>query len=154
FGHLPTSHPSCKEWNENVVRYLTELKPSVVITNSTRAAQDGKEEYVPQSYVDQWKTLADRDIPVIGIRDNPRFPFDPADCLARNKLNPLSCAKARSELLLPVDPAQPMVADSEKITLVDMTDFLCTSDTCVTVFNDFIMYSDREHISVIYAVYF
>lgn len=153
FGHLPTSHPSCKEWNENVVRYLTELKPSVVITNSTRAAQDGKEEYVPQSYVDQWKTLADRDIPVIGIRDNPRFPFDPADCLSRNKLNPLSCAKARSELLLPVDPAQPMVADSEKITLVDMTDFLCTSDTCVTVFNDFIMYSDREHISVLYAVY-
>jgi peptidoglycan/LPS O-acetylase OafA/YrhL len=153
FGHLENSDPSCKEWNQNVVTHLTELNPAVVVTTSTRAAQNGNEEHVPQSYIDQWKTLEQKNIPLIGIRDNPRFPFDPADCLAQNKQNPLICSNARSELFLKDNPAQKIADNFDMIKIVDMTDFFCTSETCITVFNDMIMYGDPEHISVPYAVY-
>lgn len=153
FGHLKTSDPSCKDWNENVVAYLTDLKPLVVVTTSTRAGQNGEKEYVPPSYIDQWKALEEQNIPVIGIRDNPRFPFDPADCLAQNKLDPLSCSKARSKLFLADNPAKPAEQNLENVKIVDMTDFLCTAQTCVTVYNDLIMYGDNEHISVPYAIY-
>lgn len=153
FGHLETSPASCKDWNANVVRYLTELNPSVVITTSTRAGENGEQEHVPQSYVEQWKRLEHNNIPLIGIRDNPRFPFDPVECLARNKENPLHCSKAREKILLEDDPAQPLVEDFGKVEVVDMTDFFCTSKTCVTASNDLIMYGDPEHISVPYAAY-
>jgi len=153
FGHLEDSDPSCKEWNKNVIDHLAELKPAVVVTNSTRAAEEGVPEHVPSTYVDQWRALEERNIPVIGIRDNPRFPFDPADCIARNKPDPLICSLAKSQVLLADDPAQPIVEDLDKIKIVDMTSYFCTSETCVTVYNDLIMYSDAEHISVPYAIY-
>jgi peptidoglycan/LPS O-acetylase OafA/YrhL len=153
FGPLETSDPSCKEWNKNVIDHLIKTKPTVVVTTSTRAANNGKAEYVPQSYVDQWKILEELEIPKIGIRDNPRFPFDPADCLARNKLDSLSCSTSRSKLFLANNPAQLIAEDFDIIKVVDMTDFLCTSETCVTVHNDLVMYGDDEHISVTYSVY-
>ena len=153
FGHLETSDPSCKDWNENVVDHLMELKPTVVVTTSTRAGNNGEKEHVPPSYINQWRILEELNIPVIGIRDNPRFPFDPADCLARNKLEPLTCSKTRSKLFLEDNPAKSFADDFDLIKVVDMTDFFCTSETCVTVYNDLIMYGDNEHISVPYAIY-
>lgn len=153
FGHLEDSHPSCEEWNKNVVDYLAELQPLLVVTNSTRAAEASVPEHVPTTYVDQWKALEERNITMIGIRDNPRFPFDPADCIARNKPDPLTCSAPKSEILLADDPAQPLVEDLDKIKIVDMTNYFCTSETCVTVYRDLIMYSDAEHISVAYAAY-
>lgn len=153
FGHLENSDPSCAEWNKNVIDHLAELKPAVVVTNSTRAAEEDMPEHVPGTYIEQWKALEKRNIPMIGIRDNPRFSFDPADCIARNKLNPLNCSLAKSQILLADDPAQPIVEGFDKIKTVDMTNYFCTSETCVTVYNDLIMYSDAEHISVPYAIY-
>ncbi len=150
-GALENSHPSCVEWNKRVIRKLIELRPLVVITNSTRSALGELDEYVPPAYVAQWQLLADHGLGVIGIRDNPQFPFDVAHCIARNKDNPLTCSKPRTEALLKVDPTLQYRDKLSNLELVDMSDFLCTPDTCTTVFNNTLMYRDKAHLSVPYV---
>lgn len=150
-GALEHSHPSCVEWNRRVIEYLAEVKPAVVITNSTRAQKAGIKEHVPDAYVEQWKALAEHGIDVIGIRDNPQFEWDVVHCVVRNKENPLLCAKALDQSLQAEDPAKPLLEQISHLKLVDMTDYLCTESTCTAVFNDILMYNDKEHISVSYV---
>ena len=150
-GALENSHASCIEWNKRVIAKLVELQPAVVITNSTRSGIGTVEEFVPESYVAQWQALANNNINVIGIRDNPQFAFDVAHCIARNKEEPLACSKPRSEALRKTDPTLQYRTQLRNLELVDMSNFLCTLDTCTTVFNDTLMYRDRAHLSVSYV---
>lgn len=152
-GALTNSHASCVEWNRRVIEYLADMKPLLVITNSTRAAKGDQEEHVPSSYVKQWQALSAAGIPVIGIRDNPQFSFDVVHCIVRNKENPLACSIPRSQVLLSEDPAAALIGHVENLKLVDMSSYFCTSDTCTTVFDDILMYRDKEHISVSYVTY-
>lgn len=152
-GALDNSHASCVEWNKRLIPYLADMKPAVVITNSTRAAKNGVEEHIPQSYIQQWQALADRGIPVIGIRDNPQFEFDAVHCIARNKEAPSACSIPRAQALLDADPAVPLAEQIDNLKLVDMSPYFCTSESCTTVFNDILMYRDREHISAAYVRY-
>jgi peptidoglycan/LPS O-acetylase OafA/YrhL len=151
FGALDGSHASCVEWNERVIDHLTKIKPAAVITNSTRSGTKDRAEYVPEPYVDQWEALAQANIQVIGIRDNPQFEFDAVHCIARNKAEPLQCAKAKAEVLLEEDPAIDVVDQLPNLRLVDMTEYLCSDDMCPTVAADMLIYRDREHLSVPYV---
>lgn len=150
-GALQDSNLSCVEWNKRLIGYLAEIQPAVVITNSTRAHKAGVEEHVPESYINQWKALADHGIEVIGIRDNPQFEWDVVHCVVRNQQNPLLCSKALADSLRYEDPAKPLSEQIPSLKLVDMTDYFCTDGTCTAVFNDILMYNDKEHISVPYV---
>lgn len=152
-GALAASHASCVEWNKRVVDHLTRMKPLAVITNSTRAAKNGKKEHVPDSYVKQWQALAAEGIHVIGIRDNPQFDFDAVHCVVRNKEDPSTCSRSRAQALLSDDPATELRSQVENLKLVDMSNYLCTSETCTTVFDNILMYRDKEHLSVSYVNY-
>ena len=151
FGALEGAHESCIEWNKNVVERLIEMEPTMVITNSTRAAFGGTGEYVPESYLAQWRALAEHSIPIIGIRDNPQFDFDVPHCIARNRDNALICSRPRSEVLSEHDPVKPFKGQLSNMSFVDMSEFFCTSEVCTTVYNSTLMYRDREHISVPYV---
>ena len=151
-GALAESDPSCAEWNNRVMTRLGELKPDAVVTTSTRAVKDSGMEFVPDSYVEQWRALDAQDIPVVAIRDNPSFEFDTIDCISRHKQDPQFCAKPRDESLAANDPAEDVQAQVDNLETVDMSEFLCTDDTCPTVTNDHLMYRDWQHLNVPFVV--
>jgi hypothetical protein len=152
FGATEGSHPSCFEWNRQLIDTLAELRPQVVITNSTTTTNPQIREYVPQAYIEQWQRLEQLGIPVIGIRDNPSLGFDPATCVARNRDNLLACSKPRSQSLAEHDPSLPHLDALSNLHLIDMSEFLCTRDQCLTVTHDFLMYRDGHHLNPRYVL--
>ncbi|WP_367107111.1 acyltransferase family protein [uncultured Psychrobacter sp.] len=148
-GVVEDSNESCHEWNKSALEKIVAINPDAVITNSTRADVD-KGEFIPETYVDSWRVLADNGIKVIGIRDNPRFAFDVPDCLHRNRnsADENACMVDRANILQPTDPS---AAYQDIITGIDMSDMFCTADVCPTTFSGRIMYRDAEHISIEYA---
>jgi peptidoglycan/LPS O-acetylase OafA/YrhL len=151
-GALEGSHPSCIEWNRQVVERLKQLKPIAVVTTSTRASKSDGSEYVPEAYVRQWKALDALGIDVIAIRDNPSFAFDVITCVSRNKDDALACSKPRSQSLSALDPAVPYTHSLDNLSVVDMSEFFCTAETCVTVSHDYLMYRDWQHLNVPFVV--
>ncbi|WP_231613668.1 SGNH hydrolase domain-containing protein [Halomonas sp. BC04] len=147
-GVLPSSDSSCIAWNEKVLEVISSINPAVVVTNSTRADGRNGVEYVPEGYVEQWEKLRVLGIPIVGIRDNPWFDFDVPTCIAKNRQHASLCSKSKADALLDTDPA----GDYEDlINVVDLSDMLCAEDICPTVFEGYLMYRDRHHISVPYA---
>ena len=148
-GVVEGADKSCAEWNKSALAEIIGINPYAIITNSTRADLD-KGEFVPETYVDSWKTVDAKGINVIGIRDNPRFAFDVPECLYRNRNSDdlEACTVDRADILQPTDPA---IAYKDIITSIDMSDMLCTTETCLTNFSGKIMYRDAEHISIEYA---
>lgn len=148
-GALEESNESCHKWNEGAIEKIMDINPYAVITNSTRVDLD-KGEFIPPSYADSWKVLADNKIDVIGIRDNPRFNFDVPDCLHRNRngADADACTIDRADALLPNDPS---IEYQDIITGIDMSNMFCTAEKCLTTFSGKIMYRDAEHISIEYA---
>jgi len=148
FGNIESSNDSCIEWNDKVVDEILNINPSLVITNSTRTEVGGRIEYVPESYVNQWKRLSNRGIKIIGIRDNPRFKFDIPICIDKNNDDHYLCSEPRSEMLMNSDPAtyyKPLIMS------VDLSKFLCSQDRCFSSFKGMPIYRDSHHISVHYA---
>ncbi|WP_455231060.1 acyltransferase family protein [Geopseudomonas aromaticivorans] len=151
-GVTDEAHPSCVEWNKRVIEKLAQLNPQAVITNSTTTTNPKVREYVPQPYLDQWKKLENLGIKVIGIRDNPSFGFDPATCVARHKENTLACSTPRAKSLSDIDPSSQYLSKLSNLNLVDMSEFLCTSEKCLTVTHDFLMYRDSHHLNPRYVI--
>jgi hypothetical protein len=50
------------------------------------------------------------------------------------------------------DPALALKPQLPNLGLVDMTEFFCVAQTCTTVAEDLIIYNDKEHVSVPYAI--
>ena len=83
FGHTPGLNKKCIGWNKAVVEEISEIKPDVLITNSTRSRR-GKE-WIPTSFVDQWRSIKQAGITIVGIRDNPHFGTNVPRCIAEKK---------------------------------------------------------------------
>jgi hypothetical protein len=152
FGVTEEAHPSCVEWNKRVIEKLAQLNPLAVITNSTTTTNPKVREYVPEPYIEQWQKLENLGITVIGIRDNPSFGFDPATCVARHRENTLTCSKLRAKSLSDIDPSSQYLSRLSNLNLVDMSEFLCTAEKCLTVTHDYLMYRDSHHLNPRYVI--
>jgi peptidoglycan/LPS O-acetylase OafA/YrhL len=74
----------CTAWNAAVVGTIAELRPDAVVTLATRDVRAGLTEQTPAGFVQQWQRLSDLGIPVLAVRDNPRFAFDVPDCVRQH----------------------------------------------------------------------
>jgi len=152
FGATEGGHPSCAEWNRRLIDTLADLRPQVVITNSTSTTNPKILEYVPPAYLEQWQRLEQLGIPVVGIRDNPSLGFDPATCVARHRDDLLTCSKPRAKSLAERDPSLEHLDEIGNLHPVDMSEFLCTAEQCLTVTHDFLMYRDGHHLNPRYVL--
>ena len=141
---------TCKEWNKSVLNKIVELAPDYVITMSTRTFTDGSES-VTDGLLSSLEYLNSNKIPVIGIRDNPRFAFDATQCALANHQNKRynqECVKSREGFYSVDDPAGPY---AHLIRSIDMSDAYCSTDKCYAAFDDNLIYRDRDHLSVPYV---
>ncbi|MDW7644570.1 MAG: acyltransferase family protein [Desulfuromonadales bacterium] len=153
FGVVEDSNESCEMWNDNIIFKLNEIRPDIVITNSTRSGVNGSKENIPNSYVDQWRRLEELKIDIVGIRDNPSFGFDVPQCLSINRNDPLRCAISRDSAYLNEDPSRQYYEELSNFISIDVSNQFCTDTICLPAYKDFIIYRDSHHISVPYVRY-
>ncbi len=104
----------------------------------------------PDSFLTFWKELNALGIPVLAIRDTPRPPADVAECLALNGVDTRECDFPRPQ------DVERLAADSpdrlpDNVTVVDLSDWFCTSEVCPAVVGDVIVYYDGSHITRSYS---
>ncbi|MFS8149690.1 acyltransferase [Halomonas profundus] len=152
---------TCKLWNENIVDYLSDLSPDLVITNSTRSNRPRENrlvvgnpvEFVPSGHVEKWKEISALGIPVMGIRDNPWFESDPSYCVWKNRHEASLCARPIEEVLLSVNPADAYVGEIPLFISIDFTELICVEGLCPAYFDERLMWSDTHHLTRNYLEY-
>ncbi|WP_197022450.1 SGNH hydrolase domain-containing protein [Saccharomonospora piscinae] len=95
----PTVAPDLRDWNQAVLAEIIDTRPDAVLTMATRDVRAGLTEHTSPGYVAQWRALAAADIPVVAIRDSPRFDHEPSDSVQQHGLNAAQCVVPRQEYL-------------------------------------------------------
>lgn len=138
------SQTSCEPWVRASLDYAAEVRPDAVYIVVTRADADEPERLL-DGIEEAVESLRAADIPVIGVRDNPRFSFDMYECAVDDTR---TCAVPMEEVLASENPAS---AFSDDITVVDFTPWLCPWDMCQATIGNIAVYIDDNHLSRTYA---
>lgn len=140
---------SCAAWNEGVMDLILEVRPDLVVTTST-VTSVGDEE-LPDGHVAAWRALERKGIPVLAIRDTPRATTSRVDCLATHRGERERCDIPRSSTLAEVDPTTLLADPPGNVVFADLTDCVCTEDTCPAVIGNIVVYRDRSHFTATFA---
>jgi peptidoglycan/LPS O-acetylase OafA/YrhL len=146
----PTS-PRCERRMSDVEAELTE-KPYelVIITNLNRSEP-------PSSYQKAWVPIAARSRIAV-VADSPRTSEEAIACLSRVKLfsdRTGDCGTPRATAFPTVDPLVTATQLVPGATLIDLTQYYCTSEFCPSVIGNAIVYRDyvdgNSHLTATYA---
>ncbi|MGB3686055.1 MAG: acyltransferase family protein [Ornithinimicrobium sp.] len=137
---------SCRAWNANIVTWIGQQNPDLVVLTSTVVERANSVEQIPQAYPVMWQTLSDDDTRVLAIRDTPRPGRDVPDCLANNGPTSRKCDVPLG-VLGQADPTGELQTDSSIVDFVDLTAHLCAGDSCPAVIGNVVVYSDNSHLT-------
>jgi hypothetical protein len=140
---------SCRTWNERVLARIRRNPPDILATMATKT--EFGDERLPSGYIEVWRKLNRRGIPVIGIRDTPRATFDRVDCLLAHPSRPAKCSIARNPTLDVVSPLLRRDDLPGNLIYVDMSDHLCSAERCPAVIDRVVTYRDRHHLTATFS---
>jgi len=141
---------SCQQWNRNVMQAVLKLHPDAVFMTSTRYDGDASDEFVPDGYINAWKQLADANIRVIALRDNPDFEFDVSACVELHGADSPLCALPRQRMLEIPSPTALIPNPPQTVKFIDLSDYFCDGRTCPPVIGNVLVYRHMNHITATY----
>lgn len=144
---------SCESWNEKAIPMLINLQPDAVFTvGSETASPEASTEFTPDGQVEAWRVLADEGIPVVTVRDTPRFSFRVPDCVEAAPVEDLSgCGIPRNETYAPQSPFYEADELPLTVTHIDLSNAFCSSDRCEPIVGNVFVYRDDDHITATYS---
>ena len=133
----------CDEWSAGLLADTLKVKPDVLITTGTLTTPTT--EIVPDGYVTMWEQIQELGTQVIVIRDNPRWTFNPIDCLWIHGKDPGQCSFDRNTSEVDV---QQIISDKiNKVNLIDMNGEICDGSQCNALKSGIITYFDDNHLA-------
>lgn len=147
----------CRDWNDDVLDLIEDLDPDAVITIGTHTVpadsdspvNAGKREQTLDGTERSLERLDEAGIPVVLIRDNPRFTFDSYQCAEQAERITVDCSVTRRQALAAVNPAASLV--DEKVATIDLSDYYCPDRLCPAVIGNVNVYIDDNHLSLVYT---
>ncbi|MDD7966368.1 acyltransferase family protein [Actinomycetospora lemnae] len=141
----------CGEWNQQALEEIRDLRPDAVVTIASREVRTGQTENTPPSYVEGWKALDALGVPVVGVRDNPRFDYAPAACVEGQLPPDFPCTPARTDLYPEVPSYERAGELPGNVSFLDTSHFVCTASECPPVIGGVFVYLDNNHLTATYA---
>jgi peptidoglycan/LPS O-acetylase OafA/YrhL len=160
---LKRRYTECDAHRKESLKRTIRAKPSAVILSSARNdrrrvydRRTGKLLSIEASrkvIVAGWRStvrqLTDAGLRVVVVKDWPRAPFNPPECLA-SKGDARECTFATSR----VPDAEPIaVKGLPNVKLFSFDSEFCKNHTCSPVLGDLLVYKDTNHISYAYALH-
>ncbi|MQA10174.1 MAG: acyltransferase family protein [Pseudonocardiaceae bacterium] len=140
----------CVDWNAAAAKEIIKMRPDTVFTMASREVRVGFTEHTPPGFVEQWRKLERAGIPVIGVRDNPRYDFTPSDCVAAKGRDAPECGTRRADILAPQPPYERIPDVPSNVSFLDFSDYICMEDVCPPVIGNVLVYKDENHLSATY----
>ena len=142
----------CSQTSEAFVQYALDLHPDTVITMGSRTEAGNPEgESIPLGFEEVIDPILEMDIPVVGIRDTPRFETSQVDCWTRNRALPEVCTIPVEEFMADENPADAWAEDHPGFTTVDLIDLYCPGEQCPAVIGNVLVWMDHDHLTKDYA---
>lgn len=141
-----TADETCMDWYEASVRWITEdVRPDAVvfITTDSVAGYIDDATYGAEGFVQR---LNDAGIAAIGVRDNPRFTFDPLEC-ATSGGDVSECGAPRADVYSERLPLISQMQETLDFRFVNTADMLCPQDWCPALMGDMYVYMDDNHLT-------
>ena len=139
----------CETWMDNVLNALENNPPDVVFTVGDISVTDYQK--VPEGYIEAWERLERANIPLILMRDTPRYPEHVVKCLDANDGNVDACKVKRSDTLLDVGAMEQIELPSNVVKTLDVTDIFCDEDDCYPVVGNMVTHFDKNHITATFS---
>jgi peptidoglycan/LPS O-acetylase OafA/YrhL len=137
----------CADWNATAEQEIVAMHPDAVFTLASRDVEPGLTEQTPQGFVDQWKNLDAAGIPVVAVRDNPRFGFSPPSCIEAHGVKAAECSLPRNELLAPTPPYEKVADVPPNVSFLDFSDYFCGRQYCRPSVGNVLVYMDGNHLT-------
>ncbi|HEU4346890.1 MAG TPA: acyltransferase family protein, partial [Actinoplanes sp.] len=142
-----TRGPSCARWSTDATAEILALRPDAVFTLATHDVRAGLTERTPPGFVQRWRELERAGIPVLAVRDNPRFDYSPPECVMTHGADAAECSTPRTELLASEPPYRRVPDLPANVSFLDFSDYYCTEDACPPVVGNVLVYLDENHTS-------
>lgn len=135
----------CAQYRRGALDYALEVRPDAVFAVVTRTDADGRE-FLLKGVEEVVTALDDAGIPVIGVRDNPRYHHDMYTCALVGREG-----EAGPECETPVqdalDARNPALALGDAIVPVDFTPWICPDGLCRPEIGNVAVYFDKGHLT-------
>ena len=143
--------PDCLAWNAAAADEIIAMRPDAVVTLASRDARVGRTEQTPAGFVEQWRRLDSEGIPVLALRDNPRFDYSVPDCVQTRPDDVDGCGVDRAEIYAPTPPWADLPDVPPNVTFVDIADAVCDAQRCPPVIGNVLVYMDDNHLTATYS---
>jgi len=150
-SEVVADEPDCLAWGEAALGEITNLHPDAVVTLASRDVRAGLTEQTPPGFVARWQQLAQLGIPVLAIRDTPRFDRSMPDCVAADAVDPAACGVPRDEVYASVPPWAHLPEVPPNVRFLDLADRVCGPDLCPAVIGNVLVYLDDNHLTASYS---
>jgi peptidoglycan/LPS O-acetylase OafA/YrhL len=141
----------CLAWNAAAADEITAMQPDAVVTLATRDARVGQTEQTPAGFVEAWRRLDAHGIPVLALRDNPRFDHSVPDCVQTRPDDIPGCGVDRAEIYAPTPPWTDLPDIPPNVSFVDIADAVCDAERCPPVIGNVLVYMDDNHLTATYS---
>ncbi|MEE2521234.1 acyltransferase family protein [Pseudarthrobacter sp. J75] len=147
----PERNDECNAYNNASAAYVLEHQPDAVFTVASLTHEEAPYETEVPGYLEGIQPFADAGIEIVGIRDNPRFTTDVAECAQQNGPDAPECGAPISESLADVSPLDGYAGKVDGLHLMDLSDFICANGVCPAVVGNVYVYKDDNHLTRTYV---
>ena len=146
--------PNCKEWNDNLEQYILDRDPALVIHGALpygypeNLAQPQAEwdDLQADGYVEAWQPVLDAGIPVVALREVPRYPASAIPCLTAQGATAEGCSYAIDDVTQV--SWMRMAAEREpRVGSIDLDPGICPDGMCQSIMGNVYTFRDDSHIS-------
>lgn len=139
---------NCTEYRALLAQALEEGDYDAIITTSAvyRHPPVGSVD----AFVEVWSPFVEAGVQVIVIADNPRFPFDPVECLI-DAADPPQCDIDREVGMPWPDPQLEAAARVPSVAVIDLTSRYCSDVTCFASTGGYVVLRDQDHLTDTFA---
>jgi peptidoglycan/LPS O-acetylase OafA/YrhL len=153
-GADTTVPEGCTDFIADSVGKVLDLKPDLFVTTSTRASYNGTgTEYLDPDWDDVVGRFTTAGIPVLAIRDSPRFDGSPVksgpDCVAKHLADYSNCTAARDINYAATAPTEAL-RGMPGVTFLDFSNYFCPDAQCPAVIGNVVVYKDGNHLTATY----
>lgn len=149
----------CASWLRQLRSHLASSEPydAVIVTHWEGfpiLLEDGRSQLEAEvdGLVEAWSAVTARGVPILAIKDVPRYPADSVDCVRRHRLAAArECSTPRRLAVRASDSQTAAVGRVAGARLIDLDDLYCGSRSCSPVVGGVVVHRDGHHLTATFA---
>jgi hypothetical protein len=156
-----SAYSECSAWGRDVLDRLSANPPDVLLTSdrpSVGTPEHTKADAVSRAAIGEgmttyWQQMTDLGVHVVALRETPEMGVNVPDCISTPGATLVDCDRARAKAVK--DDAPTVVATRAMegaVPLVDLTDLICSPETCSPVVGGVLVYRDKHHLTKTYVM--